>query len=187
MAELTQEQIGQFVGVSHGDFAKVQELLEAEPRLLDVRYEEWNERPIEAAGHMGNRQIANYLLDKGAPLNIFAAAMLGRTEQVQEFLAADPSLASANGVHGISILFHAAMSGKIEIAELLLANGGGQEAGHALHGATAFGHTDMARWLLAQGADPNSRNWQDKTPLQVAQANGHEELAAVLREAGGTE
>jgi ankyrin repeat protein len=153
--------------------------------LLDARYEEWNERPIEAAGHMGNRPIAEYLLAKGAPLNIFAAAMLGMTEQVGDYLAADPNLASANGVHGISILFHAAMSGKVEIADLLVANGGGQDASNALHGAAAFGHTEMARWLLARGAEPNPRNWQEKTPLQVAQERGFEELAALLREAGG--
>src|SRR5687767_1770003 len=106
MDELSQEQIGQFVGVSHGDLGKVKELLEAEPRLLDARYEEWNERPIQAASHVGNRAIAEYLLGKGAPLNIFTAAMLGLTEQVRDYLAADAGLASANGVHGISILFH---------------------------------------------------------------------------------
>jgi uncharacterized protein len=186
MDELTQEQIGQFVGVSHGHFEKVKELLEAEPRLLDARFEEWNERPIEAAGHVGNRQIAEYLLSKGAPLNIFAAAMLGMTERVREYLAADPALASANGVHGISILFHAAMSGKTEITELLVEHGGGQDGSNALHGATAHGHTEMVRWLLARGADSNPRNWQEKTPLQVAQENGYEELAAVLKEAGGS-
>jgi uncharacterized protein len=185
MDELTQEQIGQFVGVSHGDLAKVKELLEAEPRLLDARYEEWDERPIQAASHVGNRPIAEYLLGKGAPLNIFTAAMLGMTEQVRDYLAADASLASANGVHGISILFHAALSGQVEIADLLVANGGGQDASNALHGAVAFGHTEMARWLLGQGADPNPRNWQEKTPLQVAEERGYTELAALLREAGG--
>lgn len=164
MNKRTQEQIGQFVGVSHGNFAKVKELLETEPRLLDARYEEWDERPIQAASHVGNRPIAEYLLAKGAPLNIFTAAMLGMTEQVRDYLAADPTLATANGVHGISILYHATLSGKVEIAELLLAQGGGQDASNALHGATAYGHTKMARWLLAHGAGPNPRNWQNTPP-----------------------
>jgi len=183
--ELTQEQIKPFVMAAHGDLAAVQEILAAEPALLDACYEQFDERPIEAAGHTGSRDIAEFLLAKGAPLDIFVAAMLGRTDDVRAFLADDPSLASATGVHGISILYHVAMSGQVAIAELLKALGGGQHAGHALHGAVQFGHLEMVSWLLANGADPNAPNWQKKTPLDAALARGHTAIADLLRQHGG--
>jgi uncharacterized protein len=185
MTALTQEQIKPFVMAAHGDLAAVQEMLAAEPALLDACFEQVNERPIQAAAHTGSRAIAEFLLENGAPLDIFAAASLGLTDKVAQFLADDPSLASANGVHGISILYHAALSGKVEIAELLKAHGGGQEAGRALHAAVQFGHLDMVKWLLANGADPNTPNMMQKTPLDAALARGHTAIADRLRQHGG--
>jgi uncharacterized protein len=187
MTLLTQEQIKPFVMVAHGDLAAVKEMLAAEPALLDACFEQFNERPIQAAAHTGSREIAEFLLDNGAPLDIFAAAALGMTDKVAAFLADDPSLASANGVHGISILYHAAMSGKVEIADLLKAHGGGQNAGHALHGAVLFGHREMAQWLLDNGADVNAPNMMSKTPLDTALAKGYTEIADLLRQHGGQE
>ena len=37
----------------------------------------------KARGHMGNKDIANFLLSKGARMNIFCAAMLGRLDVVK--------------------------------------------------------------------------------------------------------
>jgi ankyrin repeat protein len=42
----------------------------------------------------------------------------------------------------------------------------------------------MAAWLLDHGADPNSRNYEDKTPLQVALERDHAPVADVLRARG---
>src|SRR3712207_1734486 len=117
----TQDELGPFVLAAHGNFDKVKELLAARPALLHGRYEKFDETAIEAASHMGRREIAEHLLDAGAPLTICAAAMLGRTEDVAAFLAADPALANSAGAHGIPVLFHAALSGKTEIADLLVA------------------------------------------------------------------
>jgi ankyrin repeat protein len=184
---LTQDQVKEFVFAAHGDLEKVRRLLAEEPALLDACYLELNERPIEAAGHTGNRPIAEFLLGQGAPLNIFCAAMLGEVERVREFLVADPALANANGVHGISLLAHVAMSGRLEMVGLLESYGNHQDPSHALHGALAFGHMDIARWLLQQGADPQVRNWQGKSPLGVAEEQGDEAMILLLREYGATE
>src|SRR5689334_13089471 len=121
---LTDEQITEFVIAAHGNFDKVQELLGQNPALLNERWARFDESALDAAGHTGRRAIAEYLLAAGAPPTIFAAAMLGQTEQVRAFLEADPSLARADGVHGISLLYHAAQSGKTELGDLLLAYGG---------------------------------------------------------------
>ena len=41
---------------------------------------------LQAAAHMGNREIAGFLLHEGAPLDICAAAMLGKRNNVEAFL-----------------------------------------------------------------------------------------------------
>ena len=179
--------IQEFVLAAHNNFDKVKEMLEREPALLNAKWDKLNESALEASGHMGLPDIANYLLDKGAPITIFAAAMLGRTEEVAAFLKAEPSLASVNGIHGISILYHAALSGKVEIAELLVSHGGGQSAGEALHAAVRGGHVNMVKWLLDRGAEPNTPNFEGKTPLHTALDSQHGEIARLLKDNGGTE
>ena len=163
------------------------EMLEKEPALLNAKWDKLNESALEASGHMGLPDIANYLLNKGAPLTIFAAAMLGRTEDVAVFLQEEPRLARANGIHGISILYHAALSGKVEISEILVSHGGGDAASEALHAAVRPGHMEMVRWLLTRGADPNTPNFEGKSPLHMAIAGGHEKIAQLLSDSGGTE
>ncbi len=185
--EPTQDELGPFVIAAHGDFSQVRELLATQPALLNARYERFNETALEAAAHMGQQEIAEYLLDAGAPLTICAAAMLGRTDDVAAFLADDPALARSAGAHGISILFHAALSGKTEIADLLVANGGGEGAGPALNAAAPRGHRAMVEWLLAHDADPNIANFQGKLPVRIALETGHAEIADLIRQHGGRE
>lgn len=167
--------------------ARVTDLYAQHPDLLNATWEKFDENALQAAGHMGRRDIAGYLLDSGAPLTIYAAAMLGEKDRVAGFLQANPSLARTPGVHGFSVLYHAGLSGNVEIAELLLAQGGdiGQDA--ALHAATAGDHRAMAAWLLAHGSDVNALNFEGKKPLQVARESGFEDLATLLTEHGGTQ
>lgn len=181
-ADLTQEEIRAFVLPAHGDLAKVEEMLVADPRLLNACYEEWQETALGAASHIGNRPIAEFLLSQGAPLTICTAAMLGLADEVAAFVAADPSLANGNGAHGISVLYHAALSGDTAIAELLTVHGNSQNPDQPLLGAVTHGHTSMAQWLLDRGADLTATDWQGKTALQIATARGHDEMVDLLRQ-----
>lgn len=183
----SQELVEPFVIAAHADLSRVRELLEEEPALLNVPWARFDETALQAASHMGQREIAEYLLAQGAPLNICAAAMLGRADQVEGFLRSDPSLSKAKGAHGIPVMYHAALSGQTEVGDLLLTHGGGEGVSGALHAAIRFGHTDMVRWLLEHGAtEVNVPNFEGKTPLAEAEAHGHTEIAALLRERGGT-
>ena len=169
---------------SHGNFARVKEMIEADPRLLNVSAP-WEETPLQAASHMGNREIAEWLLDRGAPLDIFAAGMLGRTDDVVRFLAHDPELVRQRGVHSMPILFFPAASGRGDVAELLVERGAeindGAGGNTALYAAAYFGRLEMAEWLLERGADASATDYQGKTPLQVAEENGHSRVAEMLR------
>lgn len=176
----------EIVLASHYNLPRVQEILAEDLSQLNVMYEPWQETPLGAASHVGNRPIAEYLLEQGAPLTITTAAMLGCVEDVRSFIASNPAQVHATGAHGISLLYHAAMSGSVEIVELLTAHGASLEtAGHALHGAIQFGHLEMVRWLLAHGADPNVLNFQNRTPLAVAKSGGQTEIAVLLEKHGG--
>lgn len=182
-----QELVGEFVLSAHGNMERVLELLSQHPDLLNMKWERFDENALEAAGHMGRRDIAGYLLERGAPMTIYSAAMLGREDLVAEYLREDPSLARTPGVHGFSVLYHAALSGNVALAELLLTYGGDNGKDAALHAAISGDHPAMATWLLEHGANANALNFEGKTPLQVARESGWDDLVALLIEHGGTE
>ena len=106
--------VEEFVGVAHGNFARVKELLEGEPALVNATWD-WGggdfETALGAASHMGNKQIANYLLEHGARLDIFAAAMLGKLDVVKAALEAYPESVNTPGPHGIPLYVHAEAGG----------------------------------------------------------------------------
>lgn len=102
------------VGASHRDEAKVRELVGAKPALVNAWWDwgfgDW-ESPLGAASHTGRRNIAEFLLQHGARIDIFAAAMLGMTDVVEAFVKAQPGVQRALGPHGITLLAHATAGG----------------------------------------------------------------------------
>ena len=122
------------------------------------------------------------LLDQGAPLAIYTAAMLGRRDEVKRLLAANPGLARQRGAHGIPVLPHAAMSGDVELVSALHAAGATEGASSALVFAVSRRHPELVAWLLAHAApDPAWRNFQGKTALDIARERGFAEIEAMLR------
>ena len=112
---LAPELVQEFVGKSHGDLARVKELYAQEPGLLNASWD-WGggdfETGLEAAGHVGNREIALFLLEKGARMNVFCAAMLGRLDIVKAVLTAFPELKNSKGPHGLMLKHHAMKGGE---------------------------------------------------------------------------
>lgn len=162
----------ELVANAHGNLARVTELLDAHPELLDARYAPWDERALEAAAHTGGRAIARLLLARGAAPSHVAWAMLGEWDQLAGLLRADPALAGTPGAHGIPLLFHAALSGDPRGLELVWDAGGRDGLDHALHAAVTARSLPALEWLLARGADPATPNFEGRTPAQVAQARG---------------
>lgn len=106
--------VHEFVGNAHGNFSRMKELLEQEPALVNATWD-WGggdfETALGAASHMGNKQIANYLLEHGARLDIFAAAMLGKLNVVKAALEVYPDAINTLGPHGIPLEDHAEAGG----------------------------------------------------------------------------
>jgi hypothetical protein len=113
----------QFVGAAHGDAEKVGALLEEHPALLnavaDMGQGDW-ESALGAAAHMGRRDIATLLLERGARLDLlFLAAMLDEVELVQAILKVFPEARRAPGPHGIPLIAHAKASGASRVINYL--------------------------------------------------------------------
>src|SRR5205085_8711321 len=70
------------------------------------------ESGLGGASHMGRRDIVEFLLEKGARIDIFCAAMMGQLDAVKEFLKLQPKLIDAKGPHGFTLHFHAQVGGK---------------------------------------------------------------------------
>jgi hypothetical protein len=106
--------VKEFVIAGHGNIQKVKEMLAQQPNLLNAVWD-WGEgdyeSAIEGAGHVGNREIAEFLLSQGARLNVFAAAMLGRIDIVRSTLTAFPGIKTSKGPHGLMLLHHATKGG----------------------------------------------------------------------------
>jgi hypothetical protein len=109
------ELVDEFVLKAHSDLDSVKGMLEREPGLVNCARDwgggDW-ETGLGAASHVGRREIALYLLDRGARMDIFAAAMLGETEIVRAMLGARPELRDAPGPHGIPLVKHAEAGGE---------------------------------------------------------------------------
>jgi ankyrin repeat protein len=98
------------VAVAHGDIDSVRLALERDPTLANATVNwaagDW-ESALGAASHMQRRDIAELLLEHGARLDVFAAAMLGDVETVKAVLDAHPEMREAKGPHGIPLAAHA--------------------------------------------------------------------------------
>ena len=111
---LPAEKVKEFVGAGHNNLVRVKEMLLEIPTLLYATWD-WGggdfETAIEGAGHVGNKEIANFLISTGARTNLFVLTMLGKTAIVKSYLEAFPQYLTARGPHGLTLLHHANKGG----------------------------------------------------------------------------
>jgi hypothetical protein len=107
--------VAEFVLKAHGDLGVVKQLVGQEPAIVNAAWDwgggDW-ETGLGAAAHVGRRDIAEYLLEHGARMDVFAAAMLGEVGIVRAMLEAQPELREARGPHGIPLVAHAEAGGE---------------------------------------------------------------------------
>lgn len=132
------------VGASHGNVKRIRELVENQPALarasVDWGFGDW-ETCIDAASHVGNKPIADFLLATGARPTIFSAAMMGQLDVVKAFVAARPGVQRTHGPHGITLMSHA--------------KAGGPDAASVVQYLTTLGDADTQ--LPSTALDPADR------------------------------
>ena len=188
---LSTDLIREFVIAGHGNLEKVRKMLAERPDLLNTAYA-WNENDhetaIQAAAQVGNASVAKYLLEKGAPLEICTAAMLGNKEDVERRIRDNPGNINSTGAHGIPLLTHAAWSGNLELVRYLVRNGAKAGASSAVHNAVVRGYYDLVVWLVKNASpDLNAKNFQGKTALSLAIESKQDIIAQLLRDHGVSE
>ena len=109
------ELIKTIVAVAHFDLNKLKDLIDPHPHLVksawDWGFGDW-ETPLGAACHMGRRDVAEYLLSKGAAPSLFSWVLFGDLHMVQQTLEHQPGIQRVAGPHSISVVAHARMGGK---------------------------------------------------------------------------
>ena len=102
------------VGLSHSNVARVKEMVQQHQALAKASWD-WgygdHETALGAASHVGQRAIAEFLLENGAPPTLFSATMLGQLDVVKAFMAATPGLQRIRGPHSLSLMVHAKAGG----------------------------------------------------------------------------
>jgi ankyrin repeat protein len=150
-----------------GQLERVKQFVEKEPALAKS-YSPDGFPVFALAAVFGHKEVAEYLLEKGAEVNA----------------------AATNGT-GYNSLTGAVASGHTLIVSWLLANGAEPNyrygAGYSpLLTAAANGHLGIVSILLASGADLHAKTNDGKTALSFAQERGHAEVAEFLRSHGAT-
>lgn len=184
-----------FVQAGHGDqnIPKVKEFLARDPKLIYAAWDwgggDW-ETALGGASHVGARLMARFLLSQGARIDAFCAAMLGQRKVAAALVEADPGAAAARGPHGYSLLYHAAISGDVAMADLLKPHLGPRDGAfnQALPAAVRDGHLEMTKWLFENGeVNPNQEDALGRRPLAIARQKGFDEVAKELRKRGASE
>jgi hypothetical protein len=107
--------VQEFVGAAHSNIDKVKELLNEYPNLVYSSHD-WGggdfEMAIEAGGHVGHKEMVNYLIEMGARPTLHALTMLGKTDIVMSYFKAFPSVIKTLGPHGFTFYHHAQKGGE---------------------------------------------------------------------------
>lgn len=189
MAGISQALQSEVTSNSHFNLPAVRKHVAGDPRLI-FSISTDDELAIEACAHVGNRDIIRFHLDHGAPLSLPTAVALGDLDTVAFWLERDATLIHERGAHDFPLMWYAVTGGaSIETAELLRSFGADVDQNSigttALHLCAKRGATDLAAWLLEQGADPKAVGYRysraGQTPAQLAVESGNTSLSKLLK------
>lgn len=176
--------------VTAGDAVRVKQMLTIEPGLANARADSGVSAVMLAIYH--NRpEIRDLLTERGALLDIHAAAAAGKFERVVELATRDATNILSFAPDGFTPLALAAFFGHRQIVEWLLDHGADVNTVSknatrytALSGAVAKGDEEIVRLLLSRGANARHRYGPGYSPLHEAAAGGKIEILKLLVEHG---
>jgi ankyrin repeat protein len=178
-----------FEAVRAGDLSRVATLVEADPSLAIFAAAILGETAKIDELVSGNRSLTSALSDDGwTPLHL--AAFFGKEDAARLLLnkGAVVNARSTNALQNTPL--HAAAAGKHgTLVKLLIDHGASVNATQhggwtAMHAAAQTGDIEMARALVAGGADVLVRAENNQTPLDLALTGGKQAMVEFLESNG---
>ncbi|MGX1930099.1 hypothetical protein [Flagellimonas sp. 2504JD4-2] len=116
------ELILEFVFSAHKSLEETKKILDRYPLLLNCtsQFKKGDfETAVGGASHMGRKDIADFLVSRGARLDIFNYAFLGYDDFIKKWVSDYPNFLNAPGPHGFTLLHHAEVGGRKDLAAWL--------------------------------------------------------------------
>jgi ankyrin repeat protein len=171
--------------IKTGDLDGVNLLLQQNPELANGRPPN-GESPVMTALYRGRQAAIAALIAAGAEIDVFAAAALGRLEDLRRTL--NRTAVNAYSHDGWTPLHLASFFGHSDAARVLLDSGADVRVvsqnsltNTPLHAATAGKHTDVALLLYSRGGNRFAIDAGGYTPLQIAEQNGLTSVVEAMR------
>jgi ankyrin repeat protein len=175
-----------FAAVKAGNSDEAMKQVAADPTTLSAR-DESGATAVLLAAYYRQEPLARALAERKRDLDLFEAAVLGDVPRATALLDANPSLLDSFSQDGWTALHLAAFFNRPEMVDLLLARGARLDLksknavnNSPLNAAVAAGRVEIARRLLAKGADANAHQHGGITPLHEAAAAGNAEMVRLL-------
>lgn len=179
--------------VHTGDLNRTEQILKTHPEFaLDDTFF-WGEGILMKPAQQQERKLVELLLRYGAAV----PAILKWTQFYYFKYYDSAAFLMENGMnpntmswHHVTILHDMAQKGDIPKAALLIKHGAAidplEDEYHStpLGMAARWGHTEMVKYLLSQGANPHKSGALWATPLAWAKKKGHNDIENILLKAG---
>ena len=169
-----------------GDVEGLKRLAAEEPAVLMSRAAS-GETALMAALYHKQDAAVEWLAASRAPLDIFAAAALGRVDTLEPFMAQGAPAINTYAYDGWTPLHLAAFFGRRAAAERLMAAGADLNAvsrnalrNTPLHAAVAGGRVEVSLLLINAAADVNVVDAGGHTPFHIAAEAGYVPVARAL-------
>jgi ankyrin repeat protein len=204
-ASLTRE-LGDTGGIDHGkseiqkrfeemvdksEYPEVEAMLKERPELVVYEFAFWGEGIMATAAKGADRRMLELLLAHGARVpkcSKWGARYYFKHYEIAKFLLENGMDPDHMNWRGFTLLHDMAFTGDIAKAELLLDHDAsidavdGEYSSTPLGYAARFGKPEMARLLLARGADQQKAGAAWAEPLIWAEKKGHTAIAQILRD-----
>lgn len=176
---------------ARGDLARVRELMETNPQLLEaVDAAGWD--ALSYAAWDARHEVHEYLLQQGAEGNLFTEAALGPWQSFLQRLETNPiGVDSRDTREKATPLIWAVRTGNQAGCELLLSRGADilardRDGNSVVHHAVVMERRDLIDSLLFAGADIDAANNRGQTALHLTTEAGNFEACRLFLDRGAS-